>query len=121
MFAILFFTGITGFLLGLFYWIPSIVPLIQWTAPLGLGLLIIGGVGMWITSRRHQMKKLKSEQVDMVVDDAPDEGEIAIQGKSFQDYITSPEEGTTVYTLFLAGVVIIIWGVIMLFRWFRAF
>jgi hypothetical protein len=120
VFRIVFFIGAAGFLLGLFYWIDVLVEIIKWTGPIGLGLLVIGGTGMWITSKRHQMKKLKMEQVEIKPDEGGQEEEPAQLGSRFQDYITSPEEGVTVYTLFFAGVIVIIWGIIMVFRWFRA-
>ncbi|TFG19730.1 MAG: hypothetical protein EU530_05320 [Promethearchaeota archaeon] len=121
MFTILFSVGVIGFgfaFLFQFQILPTIVTqeLIRWTAPIGLGFVIIGGTGMHITSRRHQMKKLKQDGISV-----EDEGERnGQQGSRFQDYITSPEEGTTVYALFLAGVVIIVWGSVMFVQWIRS-
>ena len=120
MFTILFIAGAIGFVsafLFQFQILPTIITqtFIRWAAPFGLGLIIIGGTGMYITSRRHQIKKLK--QVGITEDEEGDtEG---IEGKRFQDYITSPEEGITVYSLFLAGVVIIVWGSVMFVQWIR--
>jgi hypothetical protein len=120
MFTILFMAGAVGFVTAFlfqFQIFPAVITeeLIRWTAPFGLGLIIIGGTGMYITSRRHQIRKLK--QVGITEDEESEtEGQ---EGKRFHDYITSPEEGTTVYALFLAGVVIIVWGSVMFIQWIR--
>ena len=121
MFTIIFTVGTLGFITAFlfqFQILPFIITqeLVRWTAPIGLAFIIIGGTGMYITSRRHQIKKLK--QVGITADE---DGEIEGQeGKRFQDYITSPEEGTTVYALFLAGVVMLVWGAVMFIQWIRS-
>ncbi|MHA1452200.1 MAG: hypothetical protein ACTSRD_05000 [Promethearchaeota archaeon] len=121
MFTIIFITGALGFttaFLFQFQNLPFIITqeMVRWTAPIGLAFIIIGGTGMYITSKRHQIKKLK--QVGITADeDGETEGQ---EGKSFQDYITSPEEGITVYSLFLAGVVIFVWGAVMFIQWIRS-
>ncbi len=114
--GILFLTAFL-FQFQLINFIPETEKFVRWAAPIGLGLVLIGATGMYITSKRHQMKKLKEQEL---IEEEEESAEISHEGKRFQDYITSPEEGTTVYTLFLAGVVIIVWGIFMLFQWIRA-
>ena len=121
MFNILFYVGLVLFgvaFLFQFNFLPTIITqeLVRWIAPFGLGLLVIGGTGMYITSKRHQMKKLK----DVGPIEEEEESVEGVQGKRFHDYITGPEEGTTVYTLFLAGVVVMVWGAVMFVQWIRS-
>ena len=118
LFTGLFIAGATGLTIGILSQFDLFViftGVVRWTGPMGLGLALVGGTGMYITSRRHQKKKLKD------IDLSGDEAEIPPnqQGMRFQDYVTSPEEATTVYTLFMAGSLLIIWGFIMVFFWIR--
>jgi hypothetical protein len=119
MFTSLFSIGLVFFIIAFFFqfnFLPAIITqeLVRWIAPIGLGFIIIGGTGMYITSLWHQKKKLKD--VGLTEEEEEVEGQ---EGKRFQDYITSPEEGITVYTLFLAGTVIIVWGIVMFIQWIR--
>jgi len=116
MFLMVFFIGAGCFFVAILdQFILSIQNITQWSGPIGLGMLIIGITGSYITSKRHQRRKFKEVEVEQSNGD----NSKGYQGQRFQDYISSPEEAITVYTLFLAGFVIIVWGGFMIVRWFR--
>ena len=119
LFITLFTVGAIAFVFVFFYQIfPVLEGIVRWTAPLGIGLLVIGGTGMIVTSKRQMKKRLKQMDASIDRDDLQD-GEAAHVGVRFADYLTSPEQATTVYMFFMVGVIMVIWSMFLLVNWIR--
>ncbi|MBN2157134.1 MAG: hypothetical protein JW776_13905 [Candidatus Lokiarchaeota archaeon] len=116
-FITLFCIGSVGFVFAFIYQlIPEIESIIAWVVPMGMGLLIIGGTGMAITSKYQMRRKLRIND-ELGDEELSDDG---FRGSQLTDYLTSPEQATTVYMLFMVGVLLNIWGFMMLVNWIRS-
>ncbi len=124
----LFSIGAVGLAYGFIYQFlivrfPEILEILQglveWIVPFGLGLLIIGLTGLIVTSKRQMRKKLKQTDEYLGEEDIVEDGAVGQVGGRFADYLTSPEQASTVYMMFIAGVLLSVWGIFMFFSWFR--
>jgi hypothetical protein len=66
-------------------------------------------------------KKLKQMEEYIGEDDIAEEGNVGQLDRRFADYLTSPEQASTVYMLFIVGVLLCTWGIFMFFSWIRTF
>ncbi len=92
--------------------VTKIPQAINWAGNLGLGMIIFGSVGVYLTNPNHVSKASKEQEIFE---------EAANHRVSVTVYITNPYEAVTVMVFFLISSALMCYGVVLLFLWIGRF
>jgi hypothetical protein len=84
----------------------------HWAGNLGLGLIIFGSVGTYLTNPEHISKVAKEQEI---IEEATN------HRVSMTVYITNPYEAVLVMVFFLFSSALMCYGSVMLFNWIGSF